>query len=434
MPGKYWLETYGCQMNFAESNAIEIEFVSAGFIPALNPEEADIAVLNTCSVRQTAENRIWGRLGYFQHLKDNKEITVILTGCMAERLSEDIKKKSPAVDYVVGTNDKQRIIEVVQGISRASEEYSFKSSYEGKSNSKSLLPIMNGCDNFCSYCIVPYVRGREISRDPDDILKEIAVLQEHGIKEVTLLGQNVNSYRFQKKDKMYTFPMLLRLISDAMPENSWIRFLSPHPKDFSDELINLIADRNNICSHIHLPVQSGSNSILKTMKRNYTREKYVDLIKRMRRADASITFSTDILVGFPGESEEDFKKTLSLVDEVEFLDAFMYYFNPREGTEAMNLPDHLDNETKLYRLQQLIDFQRKRSRELKQSRLTRTERVLCEGVSKKDKLAMLSRTEHDEIVIIKDSSVLIDYFIDVTITHLVGNTYMGEVVCPGKRY
>ncbi|NQT58109.1 MAG: tRNA (N6-isopentenyl adenosine(37)-C2)-methylthiotransferase MiaB [Bacteroidetes bacterium] len=434
MPGKYWLETYGCQMNFAESNAIEIEFASAGFVPALSPEDADIAVLNTCSVRQTAENRIWGRLGFFQHLKDSRDLTVILTGCMAERLSEDIKKKSPAVDYVVGTNDKQRIIEVIQGVANASDEYLFKSSYEGKSKSKSLLPIMNGCDNFCSYCIVPYVRGREISRDPDDILEEINSLQEHGIKEVTLLGQNVNSYKFQKSSSVCTFPDLLRLISDAMPEDSWIRFLSPHPKDFSDELINLIADRKNICSHLHLPVQSGSNSVLKTMKRKYTREHYVELVNKIKKADSSITFSTDILVGFPGETDADFGDTISLVSEIGYMDAFMYYFNPREGTEAINLAGHLDNETKLQRLQKLIDFQRNQSIEIKNSRLNRRERVLCEGFSKKDKQAMLTRTEHDEIVIVNDPSIEIGHFIDVTITRLIGNTYMGEVICPGKQF
>lgn len=428
MPGKYWLETYGCQMNFAESNAIEIEFAIAGFVPALSPEEADIAVLNTCSVRQTAENRIWGRLGFFQHLKDSQELTVILTGCMAERLSEEIKKKSPAVDFVVGTNDKQRITEVIQGIAATSDEYIFKSSYEGKSRSKSLLPIMNGCNNFCSYCIVPYVRGREISRNPNDILNEIKTLQEQGIKEVTLLGQNVNSYKFQKENSILSFPDLLRQISDAMPEDTWIRFLSPHPKDFSDDLINLIAERNNICSHLHLPVQSGSNAVLKRMKRVYTREHYLSLIKKLKNADKSITFSTDILVGFPGETDADFEDTLSLFSEIGYLDAFMYYFNPREGTEAMSFPDHLDNDTKLKRLQRLIEFQRNKSSEIKQSRLNREVKVLCEGFSKKDKQAMLTRTEHDEIVIVKDPSIKIGHFIDVTITGLNGNTYMGEVI------
>ena len=428
MPEKYWLETYGCQMNFAESNAMEIEFASAGYVPALSPEEADIAILNTCSVRQTAENRIWGRLGFFQHLKDSRELTVIITGCMAERLSEDIKKKSPAVDYVVGTNDKQRIIEVIKGVSTKSDEYLFKSSYEGKSKSKSLLPIMNGCNNFCSYCIVPYVRGREISRDPDDILKEIKSLQEHGIKEITLLGQNVNSYKFQKGSNLLIFPDLLRLVSDTMSEDSWIRFLSSHPKDFSDDLINLIAERKNICSHLHLPVQSGSNAVLKRMKRKYTREHYISLINKLKKADNSITFSTDILVGFPGETDADFEDTLSLFSETGFLDAFMYYFNPREGTEAMSFPDHLDNDTKLKRLQTLIEFQRNKSIEIKQSRLNRKVKVLCEGFSKKDKQAMLTRTEHDEIVIVNDPSAEIGKFLDVTITHLIGNTYRGEVI------
>lgn len=424
MPLRYWLETYGCQMNFAESNALEYEFATAGLVPALDPEEADIAVLNTCSVRQTAENRIWGRLGYFQHLKDSRELKVILTGCMAERLADDIKKKSPAVDFVVGTNDKQELLSIIQELPVERDGYyHFKNHYQGKKPAKTLLPIMNGCNNFCTYCIVPYVRGREISRDPDAVCRELEALKGNGLKEVTLLGQNVNSYDYEGVD----FPTLLSRISDLLSDDIWIRFLSPHPKDFSPQLISLIAERKNICSHVHLPVQSGADAMLSAMKRRYTRTHYLDLVGAMRSADPDITFSTDILVGFPGESEDDFNDTLSLVKEVKFLDAFMYYFNPREGTKAMEMDNHLDDELKLSRLRTLIGFQREQALEIKKTRLGRRERVLVEGVSKKDPDALLARSEHDEIVIIPQSNVLLDEFADVTISRLTGTTYRGEL-------
>ncbi len=433
MPLTYWLETYGCQMNFAESNAIELDFAKAGIIPAAAPEEADIAVLNTCSVRQTAENRIWGRLGFYQHMKNERKLTVILTGCMAERLADDIKKRAPAVDYVVGTNEKQHILEIIQNHPEVHEEYDFKTSYKGKQPSKSLLPIMNGCNNYCAYCIVPYVRGREVSRHPDEIIAEIAELQKQDIKEITLLGQNVNSYRYELNGKTVTFPELLKRITNTISDQVWIRFLSPHPKDFSQELISLIGANSSICSHVHLPVQSGSNTVLQAMKRGYTRESYLALVSSLRAADPAITFSTDILVGFPGETEKDFESTLELVDSVGYLDAYMYYFNPREGTEAMRMDGHLADELKLSRLQRLIDFQRSKSLKIKQSRIGRIERVLCENHSRKDPKKLLGRTEHDEIVLLEDENLVSGNFADVTITGLVGTTYKGENLCPGKQ-
>jgi tRNA-2-methylthio-N6-dimethylallyladenosine synthase len=432
MPLTYWLETYGCQMNFAESNAIELDFAKAGIIPASAPEEADIAVLNTCSVRQTAENRIWGRLGFYQHMKSERKLTVILTGCMAERLADDIKKRAPAVDYVVGTNEKQHLLEIIQNHPEVHEEYDFMTSYKGKHPSKSLLPIMNGCNNFCAYCIVPYVRGREVSRNPDEIIAEIDELQRLDVKEITLLGQNVNSYSYELNDRIVTFPELLKRITASVSDQVWIRFLSPHPKDFSQELISLIGDEKKICSHVHLPVQSGSDTVLQAMKRGYTRESYLELVASLRAADSAVTFSTDILVGFPGETEKDFEDTIDLVERVGYLDAYMYYFNPREGTEAMQMGGHLADEIKLSRLQKLIDFQRSKALEIKQSRIGRIERVLCENYSRKDPNKLLGRTEHDEIVLIEDTNLTTGSFVDVTISGLTGTTYKGETLCPGK--
>jgi len=435
MPQRYWLETYGCQMNFAESNALEIELAASGFVPALTPEEADVVILNTCSVRQTAENRIWGRLGFFQHLRESKRATVILTGCMAERLAEEIQDQSPVVDYVIGTNDKQQLAELLNAPDAFShaESYTFKTTYAGKDSRRALVPIMNGCNNFCAYCIVPYVRGREVSRDPEEISAEVDMLIEQGVREITLLGQNVNSYSFSGKGGTVSFPDLLDTISRQVPDTGWIRFLSPHPKDFSGELIDLIGRRANICSHIHLPLQSGSTAVLRRMKRRYTREQYLGLVNDLRKAVPDITFSTDILVGFPGEREEDFRDTLDMVERVGFLDAFTYYFNPREGTEAMQYDGHLDDDTKLRRLQELIALQRSVTRSLKEKRIGKQVRVLCEDVSKKDSRAFLTRTEHDETVIVANPQLVPGSFYDVTITRLVGNTFEGVPVCLGKQ-
>ncbi len=435
MPQRYWLETYGCQMNFAESNALEIELAASGHVPALTPEEADVVILNTCSVRQTAENRIWGRLGFFQHLRESKRATVILTGCMAERLAEEVRAQAPVVDFVIGTNDKQQLAELLHtpDAFSHSEAYSFKTTYAGKDSRKALIPIMNGCNNFCAYCIVPYVRGREVSRDPEEISAEIGMLIDQGVREITLLGQNVNSYAFLEENGTVTFPALLDAVSRQVPDSSWIRFLSPHPKDFSRELVELIGRRSNICNHIHLPLQSGSTTVLNRMKRRYTREQYLDLVTTLRAAVPDITFSTDILVGFPGEREEDFRDTLDMVESVGFQDAFTYYFNPREGTEAMQYDGHLDDETKLRRLQELIALQRSMTRKLKERRIGEQVRVLCEDVSKKDPEAFLTRTEHDESVIVADSELVPGRFYDVTITRLIGNTFEGVPVCHGKQ-
>jgi len=422
-------------MNFAESNALELEFAKAGILPASGPERADYIILNTCSVRQTAENRIWGRLGFFQHLKGQRSFQLILIGCMAERLKAEVKRRVSAVDYVFGTNDKLHLLDLIAGRESGNrDEYQFTSSYQGSSSSKALLPIMNGCSNFCAYCIVPYVRGREVSRDPADILVEVGRLREAGIREITLLGQNVNSYRWESSSAVMQFPELLAAVSEAAGEDIWLRFLSPHPKDFSPQLIELIAARRNICSHIHLPLQSGSDRVLKAMRRVYTSADYRRLTQALRNADAEVTFSTDILVGFPGETDEDFRKTLDMVDEVGFLDAFMYYFNPREGTEAMGMEGHLSDEVKLARLRELIEFQRSQVLSVKKNRIGRRERALAEGVSKRNVNKRLARTEHDEIVLIPGESAEEGQFVDVTITGLMGTTYEGAVSCHGKPF
>lgn len=415
-------------MNTAESNALESALQAAGMKPAATAEEADCAILNTCSVRKTAENRIWGRIGFFQHLKQTRNITLVVTGCMAERLGDAFLKDAPAVDHVMGTNDKQRIAALLTGGSDERDRlYTFTESYHKEGDVKSYVPIMNGCNNFCTYCIVPYVRGREISRDPHSIYDEIARLEDAGVREVTLLGQNVNSYDYTVGGKRIRYPDLLSEIASRVSSIKWIRFESPHPKDFSKELIQVIAQEPTIAKHLHIPAQSGSTKILKMMNRRYTRERYLTLIEDLRSACAHITFTTDVMVGFPGEQEQDFQATLSLMQEVQFLEAFMYYFNPREGTKAVDLPNQVPPEVRMERLQQLIDLQRSITHARKVERCKGNTTVLVEQISKKNREQYLGRNEHDEMVVFKPKKVVsIGDFVDVALQDLVGNTFTAE--------
>jgi tRNA-2-methylthio-N6-dimethylallyladenosine synthase len=412
-------------MNTAESNALEAALQEVGMLPADKAEEADCVIINTCSVRKTAENRIWGRIGFFKHLKEQHPLTLVITGCMAERLGDDFLKEAPSVDLVVGTNDKQRIAALLSGGSDERDaHYSFTESYHKQGEVKSYVPIMNGCDNYCSYCIVPYVRGREISRSPRSVYDEIDRLEQLGVKEITLLGQNVNSYRFAENGRIVHYPELLSSIASRVKSIKWIRFESPHPKDFSEDLIQVIAQEPVIAKHLHIPMQSGSTHVLELMNRKYTRERYLDLIKSLRTAVPDMTFTTDVMVGFPGETEEDFNETLAVMREVRFLESFMYYYNPREGTAAVGFNNQIDAKIKMRRLQTLIDQQRIITHEEKIKRSHATVEVLVEQISRKKGTAFLSRTEHDEMVVFTPSSKRsIGDIVTVDITGLSGNTY-----------
>ena len=428
----YWLETYGCQMNIAESNALELQLKGAGLIPAETAEQADCAILNTCTVRKSADNRIWGRLGFFAHIKQSKPLTLIVTGCMAERLQEELKDQAPQVDYVIGTNDKQRIVNILTSIDGKMDEhnqsYEFGTSYYQEGEYSSFIPIMNGCNNFCSYCIVPYVRGREVSRPVEDILAELAFLDERGVKEVTLLGQNVNSYTYVEEDgTIINFPKLLRRICAQKNSIQWIRFESPHPKDFTDELIQVIKEEKKIARHLHIPMQSGSSRILSLMNRKYSREQFQLLIEKLRIADSEITFSTDVMVGFPSETEEEYQETLSMLGMMRCLEAFMYYFNPREGTKAVDMDQQIGEEEKSRRLSALIEYQHGIMAEEKQKRIDRQAVVLVTQISKHDTSCMLGRTEHNEMVVFP-SNAKIGTMLTVELQQLVGNTYKGRAV------
>ena len=412
----YFFETYGCQMNQAESASIERILIERGWSSSPSAEAADLVLINTCSVRITAETRVAGRLAYFAALKKKRNFFLILTGCMAERLHDEAQQSFPAIDAVVGTLEKHIFPDVFRAAEegrpyvRAGEEpaegtYFFAPSSYAEGAFQSFVPIMNGCNNFCSYCIVPYVRGREVSRATDDILREVDFLSKKGVREITLLGQNVNSYKQEGPGGAVGFPELLTLIADRAEEGKsirWVRFLSSHPRDFSDALIDTIAARRSLCRMIHLPVQHGSTRILKAMNRGYTREDYIALAEKIRERVPDAALSTDILVGFPGETEEDFSEVLSLMERLRFESAYMYHFNPREGTKAYRLPDQVPEAVRKERLSRVIDLQMRISAEEMQKRVGKSVDVLVESPSRNNPNELFGHTERGEMVVFEE--------------------------------
>src|SRR5665647_2394018 len=406
---KLFIETYGCQMNVADSEVVASIMQMDGFALTENITEADAIFVNTCSIRDNAEQKVINRLKYFQTLKrKNKKLIVGVVGCMAERVKDELINDY-GVNIVVGPDaylDIPSLIGTVeQGGKAINVDLSTTETYSevlpsriGKSIS-GFISIMRGCNNFCSYCIVPYTRGRERSRDVESILNELKDLQAKNYKEVTLLGQNVNSYRFEKDGEMLEFPDLLRIVAEAAPEIRF-RFSTSHPKDMCDRTLETIAQYPNLCKSIHLPVQSGSNSILKLMNRKYTREWYLERIAAIRRILPEASISTDVFCGFHSESEEDHQETLSLLREVNFDLAFMFKYSERPGTfAAKNLPDNISEEEKLRRLAEIIDIQRELTSQANQRDIGRTFEVLVEGFSKRSKEQLFGRTSQNKVVI-----------------------------------
>lgn len=424
---KYFLETYGCQMNKAESDSLELILKRRGWESSDADTQADLVIINTCSVRQTAEDRIWGRIGYFKKLKESHDFKLVIIGCMAERVKEELYTTCRGtVDLVLGTLEKNNILEYLEGLPEQEQGvYTFQEYHSDGKSFKTFVPIMHGCNNFCSYCIVPYVRGREVSRSAEEILHEIAFLENHNVKEITLLGQNVNSYRGTWQGKEISFPQLLDLICSNLNSIGWVRFLSSHPKDFSSELIDTIASNPQICRHIHLPVQHGSDRILSLMNRRYTAGHYLDIVSEIKEKLPGVSLTTDLLIGFPGEKEEDLEATLDLMQRVRFADAYTYYYNPREGTKAYTMPDSLSLETKLKRLEKVISLQHRISAQEKEKKVGQVQQVLVESVSKRDKTEMLGRTEGDEMVVFPEKYDTIGKFMDVKLLSCNGNTYKG---------
>ena len=422
-------------MNSAESAALALVCKERAWTQSADGESADLVLLNTCSVRLTAERRVFGRIAHYAALKKKlKPFTLVVAGCMAQRLGETLKEKYPQVDYVMGTSARSLfplILEAVENGTKALLEknekavFSFSNSHHEEGQFRSFVPIMHGCNNFCSYCIVPYVRGREVSRDPQNIMQEIRLVAERGVKEVTLLGQNVNSY-FWENEKI-DFSGLLKIAAvQAQESGLWLRFLSANPGNLSSSTIEVIADNKSFCRHLHLPVQHGSNSVLKAMNRGYTAERFLELVREIRAAMPGITLSTDILVGFPGETEDDVQQTLQLMEEVRFLYSYMYHYNPREGTKAFDLPGRISEEVKKERLSRVIALQKKHTAELLKSRIGSTETVLVEGISRKNADELITRTEKDEMAAVPGPASMIGSFAQVTLSALRGNTFRAK--------
>ena len=454
----YFFETYGCEMNIAESAAVEQLFIARGWKKSESAQTADVAVINTCSIRETAENRILGRLGWFNGLKAVREckagaktkmleeaveyvrdgakpLTLIVMGCMAERLLQSFQKDYPFIDYVVGTYAKHHFSEIITAIEEGrkpyqiddSEQYRFAALSAEPGAFSTFVPIMHGCNNFCTYCIVPYVRGRELSRPVDEILNEIDLLGKMNVREITLIGQNVNSYH---SDDGVNFAQLLQKIADHLRKTDspikWVRFMSSHPKDFSDDVIDVIAREKVICHHIHLPVQNGSTKVLEKMNRRYTREHYLELVAKIKERIPDVSLTTDIMMGFPGETEEDVEQTLDLMRQVKYESAMMYFYNPREGTPAAKW-EQIPVDIRKERLQRVIDLQLEHTHEQMSKRVGRTAMVLVEGVSRDDKTELLGQTEQHEKIAFKAPASLIGTFVNVKISELSGNTFRGEI-------
>ena len=388
---KLFIETYGCQMNVADSEVVASIMEMHGYHLCETIDEADAVFINTCSIRDNAEQKIVSRLAYFRSLKRKKHLIVGVLGCMAERVREELVSNH-GVDLVAGPDaylDLPALISAVeQGQPAVNVELSTTETYRdivparmGHSRVSGYISIMRGCNNFCSYCIVPYTRGRERSREPESILRELADLKERGFKEAILLGQNVNSYNYIAEDgTRIDFPALLRMVAEAAGEGMRVRFTTSHPKDMSDEILEAIASHPALCHHIHLPVQSGNNRILQLMNRKYTREWYLDRVAAIRRIIPDCGISSDLFCGFHSETEEEFEETLSLMREVCYDSSFLFKYSERPGTFASkHLPDDIDEDTKIARLQRMIDLQNELSLESNRRDIGKTFEVLVEG-------------------------------------------------------
>ena len=437
---KLLIETYGCQMNVADSEVVASVMGMAGYEVCQNIEQADAVFLNTCSVRDNAEQKILSRLEFLHSLqKKGHQIIIGVLGCMAERVRDELIEKHH-VDLVAGPDAYMSLPDLVAqvecGQKAINVELSLTETYRDVVPQRicgahigGFVSIMRGCNNFCHYCIVPYTRGRERSRDVESILRECMDLRDRGFREVTLLGQNVNSYRATDAEGQETsFPQLLQRVARAVPEMR-VRFTTSHPKDMSDETLHVIASEPNICHHIHLPVQSGSDRILKLMNRKYTREWYLQRVSAIRRIIPDCAITTDIFAGYCSETEEDHRQSLSLMRECAYDSAFMFKYSERPGTYASkHLPDDIPEETKVRRLNELIALQNELSAESNRRCIGQEVEVLIEGVSKRSREELFGRTGQNKVVIIPRGEHRIGQTVKARILESSSATLRGEVI------
>ncbi len=430
---KVHIRTYGCQMNEYDSEIMAGLLENSGYHLTDNPAEAGVILLNTCYVREKVKHKIYSRLGELKKLKEEKpELILGLCGCLVQKEPEEVLRRAPYLDFILGTSNFYQLPEVLEDISgnhnresQSGDKYARvvrveedRAIPEGmpklrKRRFSAFVSVMRGCNNFCSYCNVPYVRGREVSRPRKDILREIEELAQKGYKEVTLLGQNVNSYGKESREKV-DFADLLGFV-DQIEGLRRIRFTTSHPKDLSDKLIEKMAELDKVCEHLHLPVQSGSNKILSGMKRGYTREDYQNLVDKLRQAIPEIALTTDIIVGFPGEEEKDFQDTLELVETVGFDGAFTFCYSSLKGTEAAQLEERIPEETSGQRLRRLIELQQKILLRKNESLVGKEVEIMVEEISKKSSDELQGRTRTNKMVVFKGRKELIGNIMSVKI-------------------
>ncbi len=436
---KYIIITYGCQMNEHDSEVLSGILENMGYMATDYKDDANLIIYNTCCVRENAELKVYGNIGALKNLKKQRDdLTIAVCGCMMQQphIIEHIKNKYKHVDLVFGTHNLFRLPELLVKSMESEKTFIEIWDREGeiveglpvnrKYQLKAFINIMYGCNNFCTYCIVPYTRGRERSREMKDILREAKLLGENGSKEITLLGQNVNSYG-KTLDEDIDFADLLRELN-KVPGIERIRFMTSHPKDLSDKLIDVMAECDKVCEHLHLPFQSGSNRILKIMNRKYTKEKYLSLIEKLKDRIPNIGLTTDIIVGFPGETEEDFKDTLDIVEKARYDSVYTFLYSVRKGTPAANMDKQVDRETKQDRFNRLIDKINEISAEINESYLNKVVEVLVEGPSKTNPDRLMGRTRENKLVNFDGRENLIGELVDVQITEAKTFSLNGKVI------
>jgi tRNA-2-methylthio-N6-dimethylallyladenosine synthase len=437
----FYLETFGCQMNVVDSEQIAALLTGIGYSQVDSAEEADLVLLNTCSVRDKAERKVYGHLGRFKPIKDRRPDLIIgVGGCVAQQEGEKMLDKVAYLDLVFGTHNIHRLPELVQGVEEQRQR-GCETNFQDRETRLNLFPersvqesvtrfvtVMQGCDNFCSYCIVPHVRGREISRPSGDIIAEVKGLVAQGVREITLLGQNVNSYNLKSAEDV-SFPQLLQRIN-AIDGLQRLRFATSHPKDLTSELINCFGSLDKLCKHIHLPFQSGSDRILKLMNRGYSAADYLHKVERLKEVCPEIRLTTDIIVGFPGETETDFQATLDLVKQVRYADAFTFLYSPRVETAAAKMVDDQSSVQKQQRFDRLLQLQQQISAEIWKTDSGQVLEVLVEGESRQGEGQMFGRTTWNRIVNFQGSTDLIGQTVTVKITKVFRNSHIGELVEP----
>ncbi|MFR9523563.1 MAG: tRNA (N6-isopentenyl adenosine(37)-C2)-methylthiotransferase MiaB [Rikenellaceae bacterium] len=436
MGKRLFVETYGCQMNVGDSEIVVSILQKEGYTYCDKIEDAEVILINTCSIRDNAEQRIWGRLNEMRHLRrKNKSLIVGIIGCMAERLKESLLEGDKGVDIVAGPDSYRDLPQLLRSAEAGGKGVNTILSSEetyaeiapvrlDKAGVSAFIAIMRGCNNFCTYCVVPYTRGRERSRDAQTIVDEARSLFENGYREVTLLGQNVNSYCSDEVN----FPELMRRVAAISPLLR-VRFATSHPKDMSDELLEVIAAVPNICRAIHLPAQSGSTAMLKRMNRSYTREWYLDRVAAIRRLIPDCAITTDIIAGFSSESLEEHQETLSLMREVGYDFAYMFKYSERPGTAAAkNLPDNIDEQTKTERLTEIINLQNSLSAKRNAEDVGKEFEVLVEGVSKRSDEQMFGRTSQNKVVIFDRHNIQVSDYVRVKITSCSSATLFGTII------